>query len=66
MRPTEAKFRPIPRDRDNTDDLQDAELAVRTRMSKITHPDNAKVRRGAFDPADNTAYNGSTVVAPPT
>lgn len=56
------KFRPIPRGRDNTDDLVEAEMRVRARMSKINHPD--RTRRGSFDPQSDAAYNGNVVQAP--
>jgi hypothetical protein len=59
-----AKVQPIPRGRDNTDDLLDAVEAVHVRKGHVRFPDN--VRTGSFDPGDNTAYNGNTVVAPTT
>lgn len=59
-----AKVTPIARGRDNTDDLLDAVEATHARYSHIKHPDNT--RKGSFDPGDNTAYNGNTVVAPTT
>ncbi|QGJ90148.1 hypothetical protein HWC80_gp063 [Mycobacterium phage Indlulamithi] len=55
----------IPRDRDNTDDLLAAEQAVHTRYSHIRAPQGTKSKsatKGAFDPADNTAFNGNKVV----
>lgn len=58
------KVNPIPRGRDNTDDLLDEVEATHARYSHIKHPD--AIRKGSFDPSDNTAYNGSTVVAPTT
>lgn len=54
------KLRPIPRGRDNTDDLVEKEFKVRS--SKISHPDGT--RRGSFDPKSDAAYNGN-VVSPP-
>lgn len=60
----DAKIRPIPRGRDNTDDLLDAVESVHARMGHLRHPDTT--RTGSFDPQDNTAYNGNTVVAPTT
>lgn len=48
MRPTEAVFTPIPRDRDNTDDLWDAEQKVRARFSPFPHP-GSKGRKGTFE-----------------
>lgn len=61
-KPDVASVRPIPRDRDNTDDLQEAELKVHSNF-KISHPED-KTRKGSFDPSSNTAYNGNTVIAP--
>jgi hypothetical protein len=63
MHPTEQKIRAIPRDRDNTDDLLDAERAARARFSPVDHPAN-KTRKGSFDPTDDAAYNGNTVTGP--
>jgi hypothetical protein len=54
----------IPRGRDNTDDLLAKVEATHARYSHIKHPDST--RTGSFDPSDNTAYNGNTVVAPTT
>jgi hypothetical protein len=65
MKPTEFKVLPIPRDRDNTDDLLDAERAARSRYSPVDHPAD-KTRKGSFDPSSNTAYNGNTVTGPNT
>lgn len=62
MNKTEAKVQPIPRDRDNTDDLQDALTTVHSRYSKIQAPEGTKRRKGSFDPTNNTAFNGNTVV----
>ncbi len=62
MHPTEAKIQPIMRDRDNTDDLYDAEMAARAKHNKFQHPD--KTRKGSFDPGNNSAYNGNTKTFP--
>ena len=62
LKPDTVALQPIPRDRDNTDDLQEAELRVHSNF-KVSHPEN-KVRKGSFDPSSNTAYNGNTVTAP--
>lgn len=59
-----AKVRPIPRGVDNTDDLLAKVEAVHTKKSPLRHPDGT--RKGSFDPSDNTAFNGNTVVAPTT
>lgn len=61
-KPDVVATQPIPRDRDNTDDLQEAELRAHANF-KVAHPEN-KVRKGSFDPSSNTAYNGNTVIAP--
>lgn len=55
-------IQPIPRDRDNTDDLQMAEDLVHARMGHLRFPDKG----GSFAPTGGTdAYNGKTVTAPP-
>lgn len=62
-----AKIRPIPRGRDNTDDLEDAAQAVHSRFSHLRAPVGTKSKsanKGSFDPADNTAFNGNTVTGP--
>jgi hypothetical protein len=59
-----AKTQAIPRPVDNTDDLLAKVEAVHARHGHIRIPDG--VREGSFDPADNTAFNGNTVVAPTT
>jgi len=60
MNRTEAKVQPIPRDRDNTDDLNDMATMVHARYSKIQAPEGTKSRKGSFDPTDNSAFNGNT------
>lgn len=62
-RPDVVAVQPIPRDRDNTDDLQQRELEVHSKF-KVDYPDN-KVRKGSFDSSSNAAYNGNTITAPP-
>jgi hypothetical protein len=69
MHATEAKVREIPRDRDNTDDLWDGQTKVHASYSNIQAPQGTKrknAKNGAFDPSDNTAFNGNKVVLPPT
>lgn len=63
MHATEQKIRPIPRDRDNTDDLLAAETAARAKHSPFPHPAN-KTRKGSFDPGNNAAYNGNQITGP--
>lgn len=62
-----AKIKAIPRGRDNTDDLLDAVEAVHARNSHLRAPvgtGSKSARKGAFDPADNTAFNGNQVIKP--
>lgn len=63
MKKTEVKVQPIPRDRDNTDDLEEAELRVHSKASPFPHPGN-KGRKGSFDSGSNAAFNGNQISAP--
>ena len=65
MRPTEAKITAIPRDRDNTDDLAEAEQRVHSSFSPFLHPGSKKVRKGSFEGNPNSPQGpGSAVVRP--
>lgn len=64
MRPTEAKTRAIPRDRDNTDDLVEAELRVHTKASPFPHP-GKKVRKGSFEGNTSSPQGPNNAVIAP-
>lgn len=49
MKPTEFSILPIPRNRDNTDDLHEAEQRVHAAASPFPHPGSKGVRRGSFE-----------------
>lgn len=55
---------PIPRGRDNTDDLLDAVEAVHAKNSHLRAPvgtASKSARKGAFNPTDNAAFNGNQI-----
>lgn len=64
MRPTEAVVTAIPRDRDNTDDLYDAEQKVRARFSPFPHP-GSKTRKGSFEGNNSSAQGPNNAVTLP-
>lgn len=62
-----AKITPILRGRDNTDDLLDAVESVHAKNSHLRAPvgtGSKSARKGAFNPADNSAFNGNQIVKP--
>lgn len=63
MRKTEAAITPIPRDRDNTDDLYEAELRVHTQRSPFPHP--GKTRKGSFEGNQASAQGPNNAVIKP-
>lgn len=64
MRPTEAVFTEIPHDRDNTDDLYDAEQKVRARFSPFPHP-GSKGRKGSFEGNSSSPQGPNNAVIKP-
>ena len=65
---TPEKIRPIPRSRDNTDDLNAAEDKVHQKFAHIKAPQGTRNKpptKGAFDPTSDSGFNANTVVAPP-
>ena len=63
-RPLIAATRPIPRDRDNTDDLVEAELRVHTKASPFLHP-GKKVRKGSFEGNTSAPQGPNNAVVKP-
>lgn len=63
----EAKIRPIPRDRDNTDDILDAVQGQHAKLAHLQAPVGTlskSAKKGAFNPHDNAAFNGNQISAP--
>jgi hypothetical protein len=62
------KANAIPRDRDNTLDLEIEEARTHARYSHLKAPQGTKNKsatKGSFDPTSDAAFNGNTVTAPP-
>jgi hypothetical protein len=65
MHDTETKIQNIPRDRDNTDDLVEAELKARSAASPFPHPGSKKIRRGSFEGNASSAQGPNNAVVRP-
>ena len=64
MRPSERALTKIPRDRDNTDDLVEAELRVHSKASPFLHP-GKKGRKGSFEGNTSSAQGPNNAVIVP-
>ena len=63
MKPTEYGILPIPRDRDNTDDLVEAEQIVHAKFSPFPHPKRG--RRGSFEGNTSSPQGPNNAVVKP-